>query len=66
MTASLRDLLYEKRERVDFITVYRASKGLEKINRKDLFVWDNRNKRGYEKKLIRTTCKRYKKIQLLI
>ena len=34
-----------------------ASKGLEKIYRDDLFVWDNRNIR-HEKKLKRTTCKR--------
>ena len=25
---------------------------------KDLFVWDDRNTRGHEKKLKRTTCKK--------
>ena len=50
--------LEKRRERGDFIAVYRASKGLEKIDREDLFVWDNRNTRGHKKKLKRTTCKR--------
>ena len=38
--------------------MYRASEGFEKIDREDLFVWDNRNTMGHEKKLKRTTCKR--------
>ena len=51
MAPSLRNLPYEerlsrlklptlekRRERADFITVYRASKDLEKIYRNDLFV----------------------------
>ena len=42
---------WEKREKEDFIAVYRASKGLEKIDRDDLFVWDNRTRRRHEKKL---------------
>ena len=37
--------------------MYRVSKGLEKIDRDDLFVWNDRT-RGHEKKLKRTTCKR--------
>ena len=71
MAPSLRNLPYEerivklklptlekRRERRDFIAVYRASIGLEKTDREDLFVWDDRNARGHEKKLKRTTCKR--------
>ena len=56
--------LEKRRERGDFIAVYRASKCLEKIDR-DLFVWDDRTRRGHEKKLKRTACKR-QKIQLPI
>ena len=48
----------KKRERGDFIVVYRFSKGLEEISREDIFVWDDRNARGHEKKLKKTTCKR--------
>ena len=64
MPPSLLDFLYEeklsrlklptfekRREREDFIAVYRASKGLEK--KLHLFVWDSRNTRGHEKKLKR-------------
>ena len=40
--------------------------GLDKIDREDLFVWDDRNTRGHENKLKRTACKKYKKIQLSI
>ena len=70
MAPSLRDLPFEKRfldklptfqkkrERGDLIAVYRASKGLDKIDRDYLFVWDFRNTRGHEKKLKRNTCKR--------
>ena len=71
MAPSLRDLPYEerisrlklptlekRRERGDFIAVYRVSKYLEKIDRNDLFVWDDRTTRGQKKKLKRTTCKR--------
>ena len=74
MAPSLRDLPYEerlprlklstlekRRKREDFIAVYKASKGLEKIGREDLFVWNNRNIKGHEKKLKRTACKRDKK-----
>ena len=69
---SQRDLLYEKslsrlnqslekrRERGDFIAVYRASKDLERIDTEDLFVWNDRNTRGHEKKLKRTICMRQK------
>ena len=32
-----------------------------KIDRDDLFVWDDRKTRGREKKLERITCKRDKK-----
>ena len=67
MALRLRDLPYEerltrmkhptleKRERENFIAVYRASKGLKKIDREDLFIWDDKNTRGHEKKLRRTT-----------
>ena len=70
MAPSLRNLPYEerivklklptlekRRERRDFIAVYRASKGLKKINRDNMFVWDDRTTRGHEKKLKKTTCK---------
>ena len=50
--------LEKSRERGDLIAVYRASKGLEKVDRDYLFVWDDRTTRGHEKKLKRTTCKR--------
>ena len=79
MVQSLRNLPYEewlsrlklptlekRRERGDFIAVCRALKDLEKIDRDDLFVWDDRTTRKHEKKLKRTTCKRDKKIQLSI
>ena len=57
----------KRRERRDFIAIiYRASKGLEKIDRDDLFVWNDRTTREHEKKLKRNTCKRHKKIQLPI
>ena len=49
--------LEKRRERADFITVHRTSKGLEKIDSDDLFVWDDKTTRGHEKKLKRTTCK---------
>ena len=71
MAPSLRDLSYKeriyrlklstlekRRERGDFIRVQRASKGLEKFDRANLFVWAKRNTRGHEKKLERTICKR--------
>ena len=64
MVSSLKQLPYEerlsrlklptlerkKKERGDLIAVYRASKGLEKIDRDDLFVWDDRT-RGHENKV---------------
>ena len=40
---SRRKLPKKKREKGDFIAVYRASKGLENINRDNLFVWDDKN-----------------------
>ena len=71
ISPSLRNLPYEerlsrlklptlkkRRERGDYIAAYRASKGLEKSYRGDLFVWDDRTIIGHEKKLKRTTCKR--------
>ena len=71
MAPSLRNLPYEerlsqlklptlekRRKRTDFIAVYRASKDLEKIDKDDLFVWDDRTTRGHENKLQKTTCKR--------
>ena len=71
MVPSLRNLPYEERisrlklpilkkrkKSRDIIAVYRASKGLEIVDRDDLFVWDDR-RREHEKKLKRTTCKRY-------
>jgi len=71
MAPSLRDLPYEERllrlklptlveerERGDVIAVYRARKGVDKVDREDLFVWDQRDTRGYGKKLKRTTCRR--------
>ena len=71
MAPSLRDLPYKerisrlklptlekRRERGDFMAVYRASKDLKKIDRDDLLVWDDRTTKGHKKKLIRTTSKR--------
>ena len=52
----------KRKERGDFIAVYRASKGLEKIDREDIFVLDDSNTKRHEKKIKRTTCKRDKKI----
>ena len=52
--------LEKRRERGDFTAVYGASKALGKIDRQDPFVWDDRTKRGSEKKLRRTTCMRQK------
>ena len=40
------------------MAVYRASKGLKKKLTEKMFVWDDRNTRGHEKKLKKTTCKR--------
>ena len=45
------------RARGDFTAVYRASEGLEKIDREDLFVRQDRTTRGHENKPKRTTCK---------
>ena len=53
--------LEKRKERGDFIAMYRASKNLEKTDRDHLFVWDDRTTRRHEKKLKRTTCKRDKK-----
>jgi len=41
--------LVERRERGDLIAVYRALKGVDKVDREDLFVWDQRYKRSWEK-----------------
>ena len=61
MAPSLRNLPYEERisrlklstlkkirERGDFKAVYRASKGLKKIDGDDLFAWDDRTTRRHE------------------
>ena len=61
MAPNLKDLPYEeilsrlklptlenRREIGDFIAVYRALKGLEKIDREDLFVWDDRTRTEQE------------------
>ena len=53
-------LALEKRDRGDFIAVYRAFKGLKKMDRGDIFIFVDRTK-GHEKKLKKTTCKREKK-----
>ena len=71
MVPSLRDLTYEerlaklnlpsleeRRERGDLITVYKAMREMEKIDRDDLFVWDTRETRGHGKKLKKTRCLR--------
>ena len=50
--------LEKRRERGDFIAPYRASTGLKKFDREDLFVWDDRNARGHEKKPKRMTYKK--------
>ena len=60
MAPSVRDLLYEEtlsrlklpileERREDQIAVYRVVKGLQNVNRNDLFVWDSRDTIGYEK-----------------
>ena len=38
--------------------MFKASKELEKVDREDLFNWDQRNTRGHDKKLKMTTCRR--------
>ena len=55
--------LEKRRERGDFIAVYRTSKGLEKFDRNDLFVWDNRTRKEIVKDYMQ---ERHKKIQLPI
>ena len=79
MPPSLRDLPYEerlsrlklstlkkRRERGDFIAVYRASKDLEKINRDDLFVCDDRTTKTREQTEKDYMQERHKNIQLPI
>ena len=74
MAQSLRNLPYEERlTRLKLLTLEKRretrlfiTKGLEKIDSDDLFVWDDRTTRGHEKKLKRNTCKRHKNIQLPI
>ena len=50
--------LKERRERGDLIAVFRAMKGLEKVDREDLFVWDRSATRGHGKKLKKSRCLR--------
>ena len=66
MAPSLKNLSYEEklsrlklstlektREKGDIISVYRVSKRLKKIDKEDLFVWDDINIRGHEIKQMR-------------
>ena len=50
--------LEERRERGDLIAVFRAMKGLEKVDRDDLFVWNRRSTRAHGMKLRKTRCLR--------
>jgi len=50
--------LVERRERRDLIAVYNAWKGMDKVDREDMFVWDQRDTRGHGQKLTMTTCRR--------
>ena len=38
--------------------MYRGMKGIDKIDKRDLFVWDERDTRGHNKKLKKTRCLR--------
>ncbi|MPC29355.1 hypothetical protein E2C01_022583 [Portunus trituberculatus] len=46
-------VLEQRRERGDLIAAYRAMKGLEKLDREDLLIWDTSDTRGHGKKLKR-------------
>ena len=48
--------LYERRERGDQIAMFRNVKGLEKLDRQDLFVLDDGRTRGHEYKLRKSRC----------
>ena len=41
--------LEQRRERGDLIVMYRVMKGLEKLSREDLLIWDNSDTRGLER-----------------
>ena len=45
-------------ERGDLVAVYRVMKGLEKLDREDLLIWDTRDTRGHGKKLKKKICSR--------
>ena len=58
--------LEERRERGDLVAIYRTMKGMEGVDREDLFVWDEGPTRGHGKKLKKTRClKDVKKYSLL-
>ena len=50
--------LEQRRERGDLIAVYRSRNGLEKFDKDDLMVWDNRVTRGHGMKLKKSTSRR--------
>ena len=50
--------LEDRRERGDLITVYKALKGMGKVDREDLFIWDTRETRGHGGKLKKMNCRR--------
>ena len=71
MIPSLRDLPYEerllrldlmsleqRRIRGDLIAMFRLTEGLEKLDREDLIVRDERTTRGHGKKLKKGVCRR--------
>ena len=50
--------LEDRRKRGDLITVYKQMVGMERLDRDDWIVWDEREQRGHGRKLKRTRCRK--------
>ena len=50
--------LENRRERGDLIAIYRVMSGMEKMDREDLCMWNERVSRGHGRKLKMATCRR--------